>query len=107
MREYHSSSMFKINDETWHIRMEYDEYPDVDDSSQIAYAIIGGPNDEAFEYEFHYTKHIMRSHRYLLSHMDDRAKHAMSKTKSFLKKQSFKNLVITISPKGTDVKPRE
>jgi len=103
MREYQASSQFTINQETWNVRVEYDEFPEVDDGSHVAYAMVSGPNGEAFEHEFHFTKHLMRNHRYLLTHKDDRVKHAALKTKSFLKKQNFRNLVITISPKGTDV----
>ena len=107
MREYQASSELIINEQRWAVRVEYDEYPDVDDGSQIAYAAVTGSNGEAFEYIFKFTKHIMRNHKYLLSHRDDRVKHTILKTKSFIKRANFKNLVITIAPKGTDVQIAE
>ncbi|MFC1481995.1 hypothetical protein ACFL6E_07105 [Candidatus Neomarinimicrobiota bacterium] len=107
MREYQASSEFTINEEIWDVRVEYDEYPDLDNGSHIAYVTVMGPNGMTFEYEFHFTKHIMRNHKYLLSDTDDRVKHAILKTKSFIKREYFKNLLVTISPKGTDIQPAD
>ena len=49
MREYQATSEFTINDELWGVRVEYDEYPDTDDGSHVAYAAVTGPNSETFE----------------------------------------------------------
>ncbi len=105
MREYEASAEFIINDEAWAVRVEYDAYPDLDNGSHIAYAAVTGPNGEIFEYAFHFTKHLLRNQKFLLTHTDDRVKHAILKTKTFIKKQNFENLVFTVSPKGIEINP--
>ena len=107
MKEYQATSDFTIKLDTWGVRIEYDEYPEIDNGSQIAYAAVTGPTGEAFVYEFHFTKHLMRNHKYLLTHINDRVNHAIMKTKTLIKRGNFQNLVITISPKGTDVQTVE
>ncbi len=107
MRENKATSEFTIKDGIWAVLVEYDEYPETDDGSQIAYASVTGPKDEKFEYEFHFTKHLMRNDKYLLTLIDDRVKHTILKTKSFIKKGNFRNLIITIAPKGIEVQPAD